>query len=110
MLRWVESAFSGRKEADALPPQVYLCLRVLFCRVGNHHLAGLWPVILTELVGRSLSALPGSLVDAGPLQLRLFESLVERTVPDKSDLLQLVLSSCKFLDLTLVLQTEEFQM
>lgn len=43
-------------------------------------------------------------------QLRLFDSLVDHPVPDKSDLLQLVLSACKFLDLTLVLQTEEFQM
>ncbi|KAL8286531.1 hypothetical protein RQP46_004548 [Phenoliferia psychrophenolica] len=75
---------------DMVHAEVYLCLRVLFCRIGNHHLAGLWPVILTEL-------------------LRLFESLVDQTVPDGSDLLQLVLSACKFLDLTLVLQTEEFQ-
>jgi hypothetical protein len=43
-------------------------------------------------------------------QLRLFESLVDRKVPDGSDLLQLILSACKFLDLTLVLQTEDFQM
>ncbi|KAK4703671.1 hypothetical protein P7C70_g2546, partial [Phenoliferia sp. Uapishka_3] len=75
---------------DMVHAEVYLCLRVLFCRIGNHHLAGLWPVILTEL-------------------LRLFESLVDKTVPNGSDLLQLVLSACKFLDLTLVLQTEEFQ-
>ncbi|GAA5963888.1 hypothetical protein JCM21900_003967 [Sporobolomyces salmonicolor] len=75
---------------DMVHAEVYLCLRVLFCRVGNQHLAGLWPVILTEL-------------------LRLFESLVDRPVPDGSDLLQLVLSACKFLDLTLVLQTEDFQ-
>lgn len=43
-------------------------------------------------------------------QLRLFDSLVEHAVPDGSDLLQLVFSACKFLDLTLVLQTEDFQM
>jgi len=75
---------------DMVHAEVYLCLRVLFCRIETHHLAGLWPVILTEL-------------------LRLFESLVDRAVPDGSDLLHLVLSACKFLDLTLVLQTEEFQ-
>ncbi|BGP14202.1 hypothetical protein JCM10213v2_002145 [Rhodosporidiobolus nylandii] len=69
---------------------VYLCLRVLFCRIGNQHLSGLWPVILTEL-------------------LRLFDSLIEHPIPDGSDLLQLVFSACKFLDLTLVLQTEDFQ-
>jgi hypothetical protein len=44
------------------------------------------------------------------LQLRLFDSLIEQAVPDNSDFLQLVFSACKFLDLTLVLQTEDFQM
>ncbi|KAM0788392.1 hypothetical protein ACM66B_001530 [Microbotryomycetes sp. NB124-2] len=75
---------------DMVHAEVYLCLRALFCRIGNQQLAGLWPVILTEL-------------------LRLFDSVVDHSVPDKSDLLHLVLSACKFLDLTLVLQTEEFQ-
>ncbi|BGP38275.1 hypothetical protein JCM10449v2_002204 [Rhodotorula kratochvilovae] len=75
---------------DMVHAEVYLCLRVLFCRIDNQHLSGLWPVILTEL-------------------LRLFDSLVDQTVPDGSDLLQLVFSACKFLDLTLVLQTEDFQ-
>ncbi|GEM07562.1 cellular morphogenesis-related protein [Rhodotorula toruloides] len=70
--------------------EVYLCLRVLFCRIDNQHLSGLWPVILTEL-------------------LRLFESLADQRVSDGSDSLQLVLSACKFLDLTLVLQTADFQ-
>ncbi|KAK4333987.1 Protein dopey [Rhodotorula toruloides] len=70
--------------------EVYLCLRVLFCRIDNQHLSGLWPVILTEL-------------------LRLFESLADQRVADGSDTLQLVLSACKFLDLTLVLQTADFQ-
>ncbi|KDE03256.1 hypothetical protein MVLG_06250 [Microbotryum lychnidis-dioicae p1A1 Lamole] len=75
---------------DMVHAEVYLCLRVLFVRIGNQHLSGLWPTILTDL-------------------LRLFDSLVEQSVPDKSDLLQLVHSACKFLDLTLVLQTEDFQ-
>jgi hypothetical protein len=69
----------------------------------------LWPVILTELVS-ALCYFPLSIELTFPLQLRLFESLVDHPVPDKSDLLQLVHSACKFLDLTLVLQTEEFQM
>lgn len=43
-------------------------------------------------------------------QLRLFESLADQRVADGSDTLQLVLSACKFLDLTLVLQTADFQM
>ncbi|GAA5872796.1 hypothetical protein JCM8547_005705, partial [Rhodosporidiobolus lusitaniae] len=75
---------------DMVHAEVYLCLRVLFCRIGNQHLSGLWPVILTEL-------------------LRLFDSLIEQAVPDNSDFLQLVYSACKFLDLTLVLQAEDFQ-
>ncbi|CEQ42798.1 SPOSA6832_04666 [Sporobolomyces salmonicolor] len=92
--------------------QVYLCLRVLFCRVGNQHLAGLWPVILTELVSGFFffTSKRCMLIHTLALKLRLFESLVDRPVPDGSDLLQLVLSACKFLDLTLVLQTEDFQM
>ena len=40
---------------DMVHAEVYLCLRVLFCRVDNHHLAGLWPVILTELVSSRVS-------------------------------------------------------
>ncbi|GAA5834665.1 hypothetical protein JCM9279_007075 [Rhodotorula babjevae] len=75
---------------DMVHAEVYLCLRVLFCRVDNQHLSGFWPVILAEL-------------------LRLFESLIDQTVPDGSDLLLLVFSACKFLDITLVLQTEDFQ-
>ncbi|GAA5921263.1 hypothetical protein JCM3775_002966 [Rhodotorula graminis] len=75
---------------DMVHAEVYLCLRVLFCRIDNQHLSGFWPVILAEL-------------------LRLFESLIDQTVPDGSDLLLLVFSACKFLDITLVLQTEDFQ-
>ncbi|GAA5993677.1 hypothetical protein JCM10908_002290 [Rhodotorula pacifica] len=75
---------------DLVHVEVYLCLRVLLCRIDNQHLAGLWPVLLTEL-------------------LRLFDSLFDRTIPDESDLLQLVSSACKFIDLALVLQAEDFQ-
>ncbi|GAA5972409.1 hypothetical protein JCM8115_004327 [Rhodotorula mucilaginosa] len=75
---------------DLVHAEVYLCLRVLFCRIDNQHLAGLWPVLLTEL-------------------LRLFDSLFDHTIAEDSDLLQLVCAACKFIDLTLVLQTEDFQ-
>ena len=37
---------------DLVHAEVYLCLRVLLLRIGNQHLASLWPVILTELVRR----------------------------------------------------------
>lgn len=30
--------------------EVYLCIRVLLCRLSPHNLTSLWPVILTELV------------------------------------------------------------
>ncbi|KAH8923425.1 hypothetical protein BT69DRAFT_1350163 [Atractiella rhizophila] len=69
--------------------EVYLCLRVVLCRISNQHLSTFWPVILTEL-------------------LRLFESLLD-SIQCTPDQLSLVLSACKFLDLVLVLQTEEFQ-
>lgn len=35
---------------NCLNAQVYLCLRVLLCRIGNQHLSSFWPIILTELV------------------------------------------------------------
>jgi hypothetical protein len=31
--------------------EVYLCLRVLLCRLSPHNLTSFWPVVLTELVG-----------------------------------------------------------
>jgi hypothetical protein len=42
-------------------------------------------------------------------QLRLFETLLEERLSTAPEYLQLILSACKFLDLLLVLQTEEFQ-
>lgn len=30
--------------------EVYLCLRVLMCRISGQHLTNFWPVILAELV------------------------------------------------------------
>jgi hypothetical protein len=63
----------------------------LLCRIGNQHLSSFWPIILTEL-------------------LRLFEGLMHDPSTQSTEYLQLVLSACKFLDLLLVLQTEEFQM
>lgn len=69
--------------------EVYLCMRVLLCRIANQHLGGFWPIILTELT-------------------RLFESMIEN-MPDSPHFLTLALSASKFLDLLLVLQTEDFQ-
>lgn len=33
---------------------VYLCMRVLICRLSPHNLTSFWPVILTELVSMNL--------------------------------------------------------
>jgi hypothetical protein len=38
----------GGSGADDL--QVYLCLRILMCRISPQHLTNFWPVILAELV------------------------------------------------------------
>ncbi|WWC97086.1 hypothetical protein V866_003964 [Kwoniella sp. B9012] len=70
--------------------EVYLCLRVLMCRISPQHLTNFWPVILTEL-------------------LRIFELTMDDPPEDESAALQLVLAACKFLDLLLVIQSEDFQ-
>ncbi|SPO39006.1 related to DOP1 - strong similarity to developmental regulatory gene, dopey (dopA) [Pseudozyma flocculosa] len=76
--------------SELVHAEVYLCMRVLLCRFSARHLSSFWPVIITEL-------------------MRLFEGMMDELPPDESDQLQLVLSACKFLDLLLVLQTEDFQ-
>ncbi|CAD6893213.1 unnamed protein product [Tilletia laevis] len=78
------------KAAEPVQAEVYLCMRVLLCRFSQQHLAPFWPVLLTEL-------------------MRLLESMTEELPTDGSDQLQLVFSACKFLDLLLTLQTEDFQ-
>ncbi|KAG8881950.1 hypothetical protein FRB98_004046 [Tulasnella sp. 332] len=76
--------------APVVLSEVYLCLRVLLCRLSSHNMTGLWPVVITEL-------------------FRVFEQSMASPPPDGSDELVVLLSACKFLDLVLVLQTEEFQ-
>ncbi|WWC68766.1 uncharacterized protein I206_102700 [Kwoniella pini CBS 10737] len=70
--------------------EVYLCLRVLMCRISPQHLTNFWPVILSEL-------------------LRIFERTMDDPPDDGSEDLQLVLAACKFLDILLVIQSEDFQ-
>lgn len=70
--------------------EVYLCLRVLMTRISPQHLTNFWPVILAEL-------------------LRVFEATMDEPPPDGSEDLALVLAACKFLDLLLVIQSEDFQ-
>ncbi|KAG8988872.1 hypothetical protein FRB90_002518 [Tulasnella sp. 427] len=70
--------------------EVYLCLRVLLCRLSPHNMNSFWPVILTEM-------------------FRVFEQCISSPPADSSEELLVILAACKFLDLVLVLQTEEFQ-
>ena len=60
------------------------------CRISAQHLTNFWPVILTEL-------------------LQVFESTMDEPPSDGSEQLLLVLAACKFLDLLLVIQSEDFQ-
>ncbi|KAI5833359.1 hypothetical protein K523DRAFT_343112 [Schizophyllum commune Tattone D] len=76
--------------APIVQSEVYLCVRVLLCRLSPHNLTSFWPVLLTELY-------------------RLFESVMLNLPPDGSDDLPLLLAACKCLDLLVTLQTEEFQ-
>ncbi|KAJ3208278.1 hypothetical protein HDU82_002688 [Entophlyctis luteolus] len=75
--------------AGALHLEAYLCLRILMCRMSAHHLANLWPIVLTELI------------QVFGVYLRGQEQSVEE--------LQVFLACCKLLELLLLLGTEEFQ-
>jgi len=77
--------------APVVQAEVYLCVRVLMCRLSQHNLDSFWPVILSEMY-------------------RLLEQTMIEVPSDGSEALSLILSVCKFIDLLLVLQTEEFQM
>ncbi|KAG6841563.1 hypothetical protein C0991_009598 [Blastosporella zonata] len=70
--------------------EVFLCIRVLLCRLSAHNMTSFWPVLLTELY-------------------RIFEQTMAALPSDGSEDLQLILAASKCLDLLLVLQTEEFQ-
>jgi len=70
--------------------EVFLCIRVLLCRLAPHNLTSFWPVVLTEMY-------------------RIFEQTMTNPPADGSEDLQLILAACKCLDTLLVLQTEEFQ-
>ncbi|KAJ7755024.1 Dopey, N-terminal-domain-containing protein [Mycena maculata] len=76
--------------APIVQSEVYLCIRVLLCRLSAHNLTSFWPVLLTELY-------------------RLFEQLMTSLPSDGSEDLQLILAASKCLDLLFTLQSEEFQ-
>ncbi|KAH8835109.1 Dopey, N-terminal-domain-containing protein [Flagelloscypha sp. PMI_526] len=70
--------------------EVFMCIRVLLCRLSPHNLTSFWPSVITEL-------------------FRVFELAITSIPADASEDLQLILAAAKCLDLLLVLQTEEFQ-
>src|ERR1700722_15717221 len=43
--------------APIVHSEVYLCIRVLLCRLSPHSLTSFWPLVLTELVGSFFSRL-----------------------------------------------------
>ncbi|KAJ7204429.1 Dopey, N-terminal-domain-containing protein [Mycena pura] len=76
--------------APVVQSEVYICIRVLLCRLSPHNLTSFWPVLVTELY-------------------RIFNQLMTTLPSDGSEDLQLILAASKCLDLLLTLQSEEFQ-
>ncbi|KAG0232967.1 hypothetical protein BGW42_007780 [Actinomortierella wolfii] len=73
---------------EQVHPEIYLCLRVLLCRISGQHLNNFWPVLLTELIS-------------------LF-SMFLNDEADKPEQTQLFLAACKFLDLLFVLENGQY--
>ncbi|KAJ2745082.1 hypothetical protein GGI20_002456 [Coemansia sp. BCRC 34301] len=69
--------------------EVFMCLRVLLCRVSSHHMSNFWPMLLTEL-------------------MRLFREQLNREEREDPDQANLFLAACKFLDLLFILGTDDF--
>ncbi|KAF9398703.1 hypothetical protein BGX21_007403 [Mortierella sp. AD011] len=74
---------------EQVHPEIYLCLRVLLCRISSQHLNNFWPVLLTELI-------------------QLF-NLFLNDENDRPEQVGLFLSACKFLDLLFVLEDGHHQ-
>lgn len=88
VLRTNASSHTG---ADIVNAEVYLCLRAMLCRFDTQHLVTLWPIVITEM-------------------MRLFDTAIEEIATVNADTAQLLLSACKFLDLLVTLQADDFQM
>ncbi|KAF9201272.1 hypothetical protein BGZ49_008474 [Haplosporangium sp. Z 27] len=73
---------------EQVHPEIYLCLRVLLCRISSQHLNNFWPVLLTELI-------------------QLF-NLFLTDENDRPEQVSLFLSACKFLDLLFVLEDGQY--
>ncbi len=90
-----EKVVEALKVTNASPIycQVFVMLRVLLLRFSASHLRSFWPTVVTELVrGWYITETP---------QLRVFAETVDPP---------LILAACKFLDLALILHTEEFHL
>ncbi|KAG0295715.1 hypothetical protein BGZ98_001266 [Dissophora globulifera] len=74
--------------SEQVQPEIYLCLRVLLCRISSQHLNNFWPVLLTELI-------------------QLF-NLFLTNENDRAEQVNLLLSACKFLDLLFVLEDGQY--
>ncbi|KAF9918461.1 hypothetical protein BX616_008681 [Lobosporangium transversale] len=73
---------------EQVHPEIYLCLRVLLCRISNQHLNNFWPVLLTELI-------------------QIFNVFL-MDENDRPEQVSLLLSACKFLDLLFVLEDGQY--
>ena len=86
-------------QSPVVQSEVYLCIRVLLCRLSPHNLTSFWPVILTELV-RLFASVQGIVYPRFfTLQYRIFEQIIVTTPADESEELPLILSASKCLDL-----------
>ncbi|CAG8453950.1 6582_t:CDS:10 [Scutellospora calospora] len=79
--------------------EIYLCLRILMCRVSNQPISSFWPVILTELL-----RLCGSY-----LQKDTTAKDNSKGAAEQPEVANSLLAACKFLDLLFVMQTNSFQ-
>ncbi|KAJ2697412.1 hypothetical protein FB645_005930 [Coemansia sp. IMI 203386] len=69
--------------------EVFLCLRVLLCRMSNNHMSSFWPMLLTELI-------------------RLCNQQLAREGREDPEQANLFMAACKFLDLLFILGSDEF--
>lgn len=70
--------------------EVYLCWRVILCRISPQHLVPFWPNMLSDL-------------------LRIFDESTEGAMAGDASRLGMLLAACKVLDLMLCLQYEDLQ-
>ncbi|KAJ1920551.1 hypothetical protein H4219_001250 [Mycoemilia scoparia] len=99
--------------------EIFLCLRVLLCRVSPHHLMGFWPVLITEVthIFRTQINSTVSLISNG-LAMDTDASEAGRktrfgrdaTLKNKINRQQMdvFLSACKFLDFLITMDTSGF--